>query len=268
MLHVVARALPGTLLFRTWAEARDLWDRLSVVPSISALVLMPNHVHLLAPEVREPDFCRLMSGYARWRNHRRGVEGPVWQAHPPFHEVPDESHLRRTKRYIHLNPCRAGLVDDPLAWPFSTHRDAVGLSIEPVVRRSADPAAFHAYVSADPTVSVEGTWLPSGEAGPRTRAEEVEAAVSALCRVSPAGLRVRGAGRTLLIQALKAHTALGAGGIGAYLEMDPASVYRTKTGPRDDLRRVERVIGDLRFPALEEGDLRGGEGWGRYRGWR
>ena len=189
MDHIVARSTPGTLLFRTWTEAQNLWDRLVEIPAISALVLMPNHIHLLAPDVSEQDFTRRMSGYARWRTHRRGVRGPVWQPHPPFHEMPDSSHTRRTRRYIHLNPCRAGLVDDPLAWPFSTHRDATGLTVDAVVKRSGDAVAFHAYVSADPTVCVEGTWLPQGSAGPRTSLDEVEAAVSALTRstFAPAG---------------------------------------------------------------------------------
>lgn len=266
MHHVVARATPGTLLFRTWIEAQALWTRLAEIPAISALVLMPNHIHLLAPDVREPAFTRLMSGYARWRNHRRGERGPVWQPHPPFHEVPDESHTRRTRRYIHLNPCRAGLAQDPLAWPFSTHRDVTGLTVKAVVRRSGDAAAFHAYVSADPTVCVEGTWLPQGSAGPHTSVSAVEAAVSAMTRLTISGLRARGPGRTLLIQALRVHTTASATTIAEHLGMDPASVYRTHTGPRDDLRRVERVIGDPRFPALEDGDQR--SAWGRYARWR
>ena len=266
MDHIVARSTPGTLLFRTWTEAQNLWDRLVEIPAISALVLMPNHIHLLAPDVSEQDFTRRMSGYARWRNHRRGVRGPVWQPHPPFHEMPDSSHARRTRRYIHLNPCRAGLVDDPLAWPFSTHRDATGLTVDAVVKRSGDAVAFHAYVSADPTVCVEGTWLPQGSAGPRTGLDEVEAAVSALTRSTIAGLRVRGPGRTLLIQAARVHTTASATTIAEHLGLDPASVYRTPTGSREDLRRVERVIGDPRFPALQDGDVRAA--WGRYAGWR
>lgn len=268
MLHVVARSLSGTLLFRTWDEARALWDRLVLVPGLTALVLMPNHVHLMAPEVREADFVRLLSGFARWRNARRGVTGPVWQEHPPFHELPDDLHVRRTRRYVHLNPCRAGLVEDPLAWPFSTHRDAVGLAVSPVVRKSGDPEAFHAYVSADPTVSVEGTWLPQGSAGPGTRPGAVAAAVSALTRTPEPGLRQRGEARTLLVQALKAHTALSMREVGEWVGLGESAVYKVPEGARDDLRRIERVLGDPRFGAMEAGDLRGSRGWSHYRSWR
>ena len=77
MHHIVARSTLGTLLFRTWTEAQNLWDRLVEIPAISALVLMPNHIHLLAPDVSEQDFTRRMSGYARWWNHRRGVPGTL-----------------------------------------------------------------------------------------------------------------------------------------------------------------------------------------------
>src|SRR5687768_8844119 len=48
MFHLVAHATSHTFLFHTWAEGLMLWERiLTEVPRPEALVLMPDHVHLL-----------------------------------------------------------------------------------------------------------------------------------------------------------------------------------------------------------------------------
>lgn len=59
----------------------------------------------------------------RWRNHLEGVSGRLVRPLPPAEAVPEGPKRRRSVRYVHLNPCRARLVADPLAWPLSTHRD-------------------------------------------------------------------------------------------------------------------------------------------------
>lgn len=197
MLHHTVRARPERLLFVTWTEARALWDRLvAAAPGLQALCLMPDHLHLLHErDVRVP-LGAALSGYARWLAHRREPGGPlVLPQAPPDRALQGDKQLRSV-RYVHLNPCRARLVTDLLAWPFSTHRDAVGLAAFPVVRRQADPAAFHRYVSADPTVNVEGTELPSPSVHVPD-AGAVLAAVSALTRRTVDGLDRRGPERTL-----------------------------------------------------------------------
>ncbi|MCP4806384.1 MAG: hypothetical protein GY884_13655 [Proteobacteria bacterium] len=70
-------------------------------------------------------------------------------------------------RYIHLNPCRAGLASDPLAWRWSTHRDLVGAVVDPWVPldrwaewTSMDAAELHSYIASDPSTDVTGTPMP------------------------------------------------------------------------------------------------------------
>lgn len=186
-VHLTARALPGTLLFHDWTEALDLWRRLRVAfPEASAVCLMPNHPHIVTrAEGAVPRLAGVMSGYARWRNHRRGQSGACWEPLPEPTPLPDDAHRRRTVRYVLLNPCRGELADDPLAWPLSTHRDLVGLGMPGVKVR--DPAAFHAYVSGDPTVSVGGTSLPGLVLGAPLSA--VEVAVGAVLRLPPGSVR-------------------------------------------------------------------------------
>lgn len=75
-------------------------------------------------------------------------------------------------RYVHLNPCRAGLASDPLSWPWSTHRGLIGAELDPWVTTEALAGALgrparglgewlHGYISGDSTVAVEGTELPA-----------------------------------------------------------------------------------------------------------
>jgi hypothetical protein len=93
----------------------------------------------------------------------------VWRSVPAPEPIPNAKHLQRQIRYVHLNPCHDGLVDDPLCWPWSTQRGAVGLELDPWVS-PADISSFlcrtgtarwlHDYVSSDPSVNVAGTPFP------------------------------------------------------------------------------------------------------------
>lgn len=146
--HLAAHAVPGALAFCTWAEALALWRRVvAALSSHTALTLMPDHLHALTERDEHRRLGDALGAYARWRNHRHGRRGPLWSRQPPPVLVTSAQKIRRTERYIHLNPCRAHLVDDPLAWPFSSYRDRVGLAPFPIIRAVPDPYAFHAWVS-------------------------------------------------------------------------------------------------------------------------
>jgi len=113
--------------------------------------------------------------------------------------VADETKLRILVKYVHLNPCRAEIVSDPLAWPFCTHRDACGLALPQVVPQVQHVAAFHRFVSSDPFVVIGGTSLPEGARIGEPFA--VLEAVSALTRTPIGDLRRRGAWRRLFLGA-------------------------------------------------------------------
>lgn len=265
MHHLVAHAVPRTLLFRTWTEGRALWERVvTALPGLHALVLMPDHLHLLhAQDVRLP-LGAALSGYVRWRNHRRGEHGPGVVPLPPAEPLVDEDKVRRSVRYVALNPCRARLVDDPLAWPLSAYRDALGLALDPVRRAVPDPHSLHAYVSADPTVNPNGTDLPL----PRVDLPSpslVADAVSALARVPLAALRRRGRPRALYLRAAKTLCDAPAAAIAAEAACGPVGIQRARAGLDDDVRLVARVAGDPRFAGLPDGDLLRQPAWYRYR---
>lgn len=80
-----------------------------------ALVVMPNHVHLLARPYSDSDFPleRMEQGWkgfsARAINRQRGASGSLWQDESFDRIVRDEAHLFRCIQYIGANPRRAGL---------------------------------------------------------------------------------------------------------------------------------------------------------------
>jgi hypothetical protein len=265
MYHLVAHALPGTVLFHTWTEGRALWDQLlRSLPGVNILVLMPDHLHLLhAHDVRIP-LAAVLSGYIRWRNHERGERGLGIVPLPPAEYLVDDEKIRRSFRYVALNPSRAGLVKDPLSWPLSTYRDSVGLAIDPVRRVHADPHALHAYVSADPSVDARGTALPIVTVGVPTPALVADA-VSALIRVPLPDLRQRGRSRSLFLRAAKTLCEPAPRVVAAQAGCSLETVRRARAGLDDEVRLIARVMGDPRFAGLPDGDLRQLPTWSRYR---
>jgi hypothetical protein len=263
MRHFVARTLGSQDAFTTWEEGLRLWDSFTSAGPGAIVCVMPNHVHILAPESHRQRFQSSLSSYARWLNHRRGATGPLWQPLADAGDLIDQRKIQRSIRYIHLNPCRAGIVEDPLAWPFSTHRDLVGLTLRPAAERCRRPIAFHRYVSADPTVHTDGTYLPGG-VGIIPDTSAVRAAVSALCRRTDRDLLRRGPARNLLVRAAKAMTDDQHDQIARDLHVGLRTVERAGPLEPHERRRILAVLGDPRFPLLR------GEAcpWGDARGWR
>jgi REP element-mobilizing transposase RayT len=97
-----------------------------------AYALMPNHVHLLVqalPAGALSDAMReLGPAYTRYFNARYGCVGHLYQGR--FHSswVNEEAYVREVSRYIHLNPVRAHLADDPREYRWSSYQMYLGQS--------------------------------------------------------------------------------------------------------------------------------------------
>lgn len=140
------------------------------------------------------------------------------------------------------------MVSDPLAWPWSTYRDVVGLSLAPLLPRAADVNRLHRYVSADPSTCVEGTLLPAGPVD--TSRWALQAAVSELLRVPLAALGQRGPARTLWLQCALALHEGSRTQLALALGVDRSTLRRLPPLSPTTLDRVLRVAGDPRFPGL------------------
>jgi putative transposase len=135
-------------IFRTDKLKQMLCDALNEVRAkhgilILAYVIMLDHIHLLVYSEKDmSEALRLLNGVSarriiqylkensfessllklrgetRERNHKHSV----WQHHPDSLEIFGEDTFRQKVEYIHMNPVRAGLVDDPLEYCFSSAR--------------------------------------------------------------------------------------------------------------------------------------------------
>jgi putative transposase len=89
-----------------------------------AWVIMPNHVHVLLETSAGHPISSIMHAWkpftANAANRILGRTGRFWQPEYFDRAIRDERHLASAIEYIHQNPVRAGLVDRPENWPFSS----------------------------------------------------------------------------------------------------------------------------------------------------
>ncbi|MCB2147702.1 MAG: transposase [Deltaproteobacteria bacterium] len=111
-------------------------DRLStLIPetrtSCYAWVLMTNHAHFLfrsGPDGLAGLMQRLLTGHAVSFNRRHKRHGQLFQNRYKSIICQEDAYLKELVRYIHLNPLRAGLVEDLKAlndYSFCGHRSLV-----------------------------------------------------------------------------------------------------------------------------------------------
>jgi putative transposase len=108
-------------------EAQRMCQRFHFI--VHAFCLMTNHFHLLieTPEGNLGQGMRqLNSAYSQHFNRRHGLVGHVMQGRYHAILVQKESYLQELARYIVLNPVRAGIVDSPEKWEWSSYSATVG----------------------------------------------------------------------------------------------------------------------------------------------
>jgi putative transposase len=99
--------------------------------------LMSNHVHLIAvpraPDALARAFHHTHGRYATYLNSRMAATGHVWQGR--YYSCPmDENHTWTALRYTECNPVRAGMVQSPSDYAWSSAQAHTGLRpSDPVV---------------------------------------------------------------------------------------------------------------------------------------
>ncbi len=133
--HITQRGTDGRAVF---FEDSDRWTYLRLLAKtreeagvrLLAWCLMTNHVHLVAvPEAEDSlqVFLRRVQGrYAQMINVRTNRSGHLWQ-NRYFSCALDWRHLRRALAYVELNPVRAGMVERPEHYRWSSARVHLGL---------------------------------------------------------------------------------------------------------------------------------------------
>jgi REP element-mobilizing transposase RayT len=109
-------------------EAAEGWNL-----RISAYCLRPNHYHLLiqTPDGNLARCMRHINGvYTQRFNRRHEKDGQLFRGRYKAVLVAADSHLLEVLRYIHRNPLRAGLVDELLSFPWSSHHGYISTDRE------------------------------------------------------------------------------------------------------------------------------------------
>jgi REP element-mobilizing transposase RayT len=115
--------------------------------SITAFVLMTNHFHLLV-QTPEANLSRGMqwfnTSYAVWFNRRHNRSGHLYGGRFKAFLIEKETYFLEALRYVVLNPVRAGMVEHPEQYRWSSYRATAGLEPAPEwldVRGALDPLA-------------------------------------------------------------------------------------------------------------------------------
>jgi putative transposase len=99
--------------------------------AVHAYVLMSNHFHLLATPATVDGLPQMMQAvgrrYVRYFNDRQGRSGTLWEGRYRSTVIDTDRYLLACMVYLDLNPVRAGLVERPEQYPWSSHRHYLGL---------------------------------------------------------------------------------------------------------------------------------------------
>jgi len=100
---------------------------------VHAYCLMNNHYHLLieTPDANLSRGMRHLNGvYTQRFNRSHSLVGHLFQGRYKAILVDKESYLMEVGRYIVLNPVRAGMVEKPEDWPWSSFNAILGTADE------------------------------------------------------------------------------------------------------------------------------------------
>lgn len=94
--------------------------------NIHAYVLMTNHVHLLMTGKQKDSISSLMKYlgqcYVQYINKTYKRSGTLWEGRYKSCLIDADEYLLHCQRYIELNPVRAGMVDHPAEYRWTSYR--------------------------------------------------------------------------------------------------------------------------------------------------
>jgi len=133
--HCINRGNQRERIYRDEEDYQFMLESLGTVSTrygarIHGYCLIPNHFHLLIqqPEIGISTLMRsLTTRYALYFNQKYGKVGHVFQGRFRGILCDQRQYLLELIRYVHLNPVRAGLVEHPQDWKWSSLAAYLGL---------------------------------------------------------------------------------------------------------------------------------------------
>ena len=143
-VHAIVRGNDRKVIFAEDADkgfyldiAKEASSALNV--SIHAYVLMDNHVHWLISCSVPENLSRFMQylgrKYVPYFNHKYNKTGTLWEGRFKSSLIDTEDYLLRCYQYIELNPVRAGMVNVPEAYLWSSYRANALAEVNPLITR-------------------------------------------------------------------------------------------------------------------------------------
>ena len=201
--HVMARGVNGQAVFIDDLDRRKFLRSLERIKletgaTIYAFCLMGNHFHL-AIKVATVPLCsviqRILTGYSITFNQRHGRTGHVFQARYKSILCLDDRYLLGLIQYIQMNPVRAGLVESPMDWPWSSRSPVEAPNLDefdPWQSEDVNPSLTRPRMDPELTLSdigaraCEAVGIELGSLRTKTKCRRV---ISARIRMAREGVR-------------------------------------------------------------------------------
>lgn len=148
--HITARGNRKELIFY---DNRDKYKYIDLLKEtrrkypflLHAYCLMNNHLHLQL-ETKEDSISRIMglihTKYAIYFNNRHSLIGHVFQDRYGSNLIHNANYFLTVNRYIHLNPVEANIVSKPEDYQWSSYREYITSTKNPVVTTSKTLSYF------------------------------------------------------------------------------------------------------------------------------
>ena len=128
--HIISRGNESRNIFKSYFDyirflkiLKEEQENCNI--EIICYCLMPNHIHLML-KLSETNLSlfmyKLLFYYSRWFNIKYNRMGHLFQNRFKSEVVEDGYYTIELIRYIHLNPCRANLVQHPIDYQWSSFK--------------------------------------------------------------------------------------------------------------------------------------------------
>ncbi len=150
LYHVISRGNKKENIFFESAGKKRFLEKLLAYRNryrfiVYAYALMENHIHLLI-ETGDVPLSKIMQGllqsHTQWHNKKYRIVGHLFQGRYKAILCDKDAYLIALICYIHVNAVRAGLVEDPAYFPWSSHRAYLGLEKSEIVDATFALAQF------------------------------------------------------------------------------------------------------------------------------